>query len=69
MKNNSHLSENESNMLLSKNYENINYFNKNFICNNVQEIISLYTKNEEGLWNHPLLLNYNYCFLDYFYQD
>ena len=62
MKNNSHLSENESNMLLSKNYENINYFNKNFICNNVQEIISLYTKNEEGLWNHPLLLNYNYCF-------
>ena len=62
MKNSSHLSENESNMLLSKNYENINYFNKNFICNNVQEIISLYTKSDEGLWNHPLLLNYNYCF-------
>ena len=60
MKNNSHSSENESHELLSKNYENINYFNKNFICNDVKEIIALYKKNDKGTWNHPLLMNNNY---------
>ena len=63
MKNNSHSSENESHELLSKNYENINYFNKNFICNDVKEIIALYKKNDKGTWNHPLLMNNNYCII------
>ena len=56
------------------NYEMINIFNKNFICNDVKKIIKLYKKDitffkfsdtinlKVKKYHHPLLRNYNYCF-------
>ena len=56
------------------NYEMINIFNKNFICNDVKKIIKLYKKNiiyikysdninlKVKKYHHPLFRNYNYCF-------
>lgn len=47
---------------LQRQYEYINCFNENFICANVNTITSLYTKDKHThKWNHPLILNYNYC--------
>lgn len=43
-----------------KNLENINQFNKFFLCDNVNNIIKLYNQ-EDKVWQHPLLLNYSYC--------
>ena len=36
------------------------YFNKFFLCDNVNNIIKLYNQ-EDKVWQHPLLLNYSYC--------
>jgi len=56
---------------------NINLFNKNFYCNNINSIIEIYKrKNDIYLFNnsiifrtekfmHPLFLNYNYCLFCY----
>ena len=54
-------------------YEMINIFNNNFICNNVGKILKLYKKDisileyfekinlKEEKYMHPLFKNYNYC--------
>ena len=56
------------------NYEMINTFNKNFICNDVKKIIKLYKRDitffkfsdtinlKVKKYHHPLFRNYNYCF-------
>ena len=56
------------------NYEIINIFNKNFICNDVKKIIKLYKTDitffkfsdtinlKVKKYHHPLFRNYNYCF-------
>ncbi len=44
-----------------RNYEIINIFNKNFKCNKVQNILTIY-EIKNGIWQHPLLLNNDYCF-------
>ena len=49
-----------NNESLIRNYEIINIFNQNFKCLKVQNIISIYEK-KNGIWQHPLLLNYDYC--------
>lgn len=55
---------NENEMLLAKTYEMINTFNQNFTCPNVQVIRNLFTK-VNNVWQHPLILNYNYCLICY----
>ena len=54
-------------------YEIINIFNNNFICNDVRKILKLYEKDisfinifenknlKEEIYKHPLFKNYNYC--------
>ena len=44
-----------------KNYEKINQFNINFSCNNVENILSIFSIDNNKKLNHPLLLNGNYC--------
>ena len=44
-----------------KQYEMINDFNIIFSCNNVGNILSIYSKDNKKKINHPLLLNGNYC--------
>ena len=56
------------------NYEMINIFNKNFICNDVKKIVKLYKRDitffkfngtinlKVKKYQHPLFRNYNYCF-------
>ena len=44
-----------------RNYEIINIFNQNFKCNKVQNILAIY-EIKNGIWQHPLLLNKDYCF-------
>ncbi len=46
--------------ILTKNYEMINIFNQHFKCNKVQNILNLYNK-KSNIWQHPLILNYDYC--------
>ena len=52
------ISSNEE--ILTKNYEMINIFNQHFKCNKVQNILNLYNK-KSNIWQHPLILNYDYC--------
>ncbi len=44
-----------------KQYEMINEFNIIFSCNNVGNILSIYSKDHKKKTNHPLLLNGYYC--------
>ena len=44
-----------------KKYEMINSFNLDFICNKVDNILSIYEEDKNHKLNHPLLLNGKYC--------
>ena len=44
-----------------KQYEMINSFNLDFICNKVDNILSIYKEDKNHKLNHPLLLNGKYC--------